>query len=241
MKITESMKKAPLNMDNRKRFVDAIIEDAFGQRFETLRADVEDIKLKLFERTWGKTPQARAALKKKVTAFNKMRKELTGKNVQMFNRGNASREKIYSSFLLIAGGQRFAISLDPRTKKCTASFEFTYLMEQSGTVEHWVADDEISLPESDSLVKEFHRIRQEWDDTADAARTMQAQVAALLKPCKTFEKALDKWPGIEAYAANILSQSKVIAIRPEVLDERIRLLKEGNMRIDLVMKKGEKS
>lgn len=231
------MKKATLNAENRARFADAILADAFEKRFEVLRGQMAELMPKLYERTWGKTPQARAALKKKVTAFNKMRRELRNKDVEDVSGNSAGREKVYG-FFLSAGGQRFKISANPNEHGLGNSFDLVYLRGNNGSRDYWAANDELSLPADDPLVKQFHAIKDEWDETSSACRQLRAQIMATLNTCRTFDKALEKWPGVAAYAEAILSRSREVAVRGEVLDARIAALKAGKVPATKALKIG---
>lgn len=236
MKITESMKKATLNADNRERFIAAVLNDAFKARSEKLQAGMVELIGKLGKRTWGKTPQAQAALRKKVAKVNAELKTLEDKGVS--NADNSLGRNNGYDLSVNAAGRNLTVKayrLEPTIVNVFKySFDRVYL---SGTMSRQDGDGDnlagavacrrLTLLAGDPLLKQLDAIQTDWDATSEAAKELRAQVAAILKSCKTFGKALEKWPGLAKYADSILSESREIAVSGEVIEARIKALREG--------------
>ena len=63
-----------LNKTNRAQLVEAILIDAFGGRTAAFREQMDAMAAKLAKRTYGKTPQAQAALQKRIERAKDLRK-----------------------------------------------------------------------------------------------------------------------------------------------------------------------
>lgn len=236
--ISESMLKATLNVQKREAFVRAILKDAFGARSEKLEADYKALIEKLATRTWGETPQARGALKKKVAKLMETRDEMKNRGVEVQVYGPTNR---ILSLTVNAAGLVFelACSLDG-FKPYRWGFQKA-LQRPDKYTKMYVCGDSVTLKSGDPLIDELHRIKDECEALKEAAEVLAREVETVIAPCRTFGKALEVWPGLAPYAEAILSTSRAVAVRPEDLDKRIEALKfSGETVAEIMADKGGK-
>ena len=222
------MRKAQLNATNRPRFVDAILSEAFGARSAKLRKDYEQLMCDMLERTWGKTPAARTALRKKVAEWDKLRKAFEDKGKQMGNYQVGVRSDSYMQLSL--GGMSFKADIEivERFSKAPVFKMSAHALARAGNhVKVDAFSDALNLPSDDRLALRFFAIKNEAEALEAAADELGVQVTAVLAGSRTFGAALEKWPALEKFGDAILSQSRVVMVRPEILDAKIAALKSG--------------
>jgi hypothetical protein len=227
--ITDSMKKAQLNATNRPRFVDAILREAFGARSAKLRKEYEELMRDMLERTWGKTGQARAALRKKVIEWGKLRKVFRDKGLSL-NYSTVGNNSLDDMTLNI-GGMSFnaAIKINEMFNDAAVFAIDQHALSGGDTyVEVDAFSSKLTLLGGDKLSVRFFAIKDEAEALEAAALELGMQVSAVMSSSRTFGAALDKWPTLEKFGDAILSQSRVVMVRPEILDAKITALKSGD-------------
>lgn len=71
-----------LNAENRRRFVNIILTDVLKSRSDDVRQGMQQLHLDIVERTFGKTPQARAANRRRIEKLNVEIKKLTDSGIK---------------------------------------------------------------------------------------------------------------------------------------------------------------
>lgn len=243
-KLSASMLKMKLNAANRKSLINVIMRDALLGRSDKLRADMVKLLADLRERTYGKTPQARAANRKKMNEFTALAKHLSNKGIDVPHGSVGERD--YDLRLNLAGRQATVYFKDFYSAKHTVDFDGEFLdsdlpYKDADTkalrVYHLMGSASLTLVEGDPLNTRFWALNSEAEEIKAASEELELTITPMLK-ATTLGKALEKWAMLEEYAPLIMSQSKEIVVRPDVLNARIKALKSGKGSAKSAISKG---
>tara|TARA_R110000824_G_scaffold400882_1_gene609728 strand:- start:715 stop:1422 length:708 start_codon:yes stop_codon:yes gene_type:complete len=221
-----------LNVTTRESLINVIMRDALQGRSDKVRTEMVNLMADMRECTFGKTPQARTANRRKMAEFNTLVKHLRGKKINVSS-GSTGHNETYLS-LNLAGeshhlrfktfyGQCHTVDFYSEFCSTTKSMKSReYACSQSFAM----GNSELALESGNPLIKRFENLRNEASEIKEASEELILTITPMLK-ATTLGKAIEKWPELEAYAPLIMSQSKEIIVRPEVLSARIKLLKSG--------------
>lgn len=231
MEITQSMKSATLNKDNRARFADAVVAYAFEARLNALFAEHDQLSADLVRRSWGKTPQAQAANRKRCKTVTDSLKKLRDQRVAAPSDDPAPVSTTHVS--INAAGRRVDYVLDVETEKrrLWSLRHGAFENRGYGSLTRGVGSKYITLTADEPLVGRLFALLDGARDLVDAADVLHRQVEAVLKPCRVFGDAMNAWPGIERFAENILSTSRELRVTGPQLQARIEALREGSVDI----------
>lgn len=221
-----------LNVTTRQSLINVIMRDALQGRSDKVRTEMINLMADMRERTFGKTPQARAANRRKVVEFDALVKHLRAKKINVRN-GSTGHNETYLS-LNLAGeshhlrfktfyGQGHTVDFYSEFCSTTKSVKGgEYALAQSFSM----GNSELALESGNPLINRFEKLRNEAAEIKEASEELTLTITPMLK-ATTLGKAIEKWPELEVYAPLIMSQSKEIIVLPEVLTARIKALKSG--------------
>lgn len=235
IKLNESVLQMKLNADNRNRFVDAILSDALKARSDAIRKETDELFKKFRELTWGKTPQARAANKKKAVKLRQEAQALKDKGIEAnFSFGDQDRRLN----LNIGGSAVQVFFRKAPSKNHTVNFSGEFL-QTSGPREYdyfHMGSDKLTLQSDDPLAIKFWKLRDEARDIKDASEELRTMLLTMMGRSKTLGAAVEKWPELANYAPAIMSACRELVVKPEDLNAKLMALKANNKSVSDALK-----
>lgn len=229
IQINDSVKQMKLNAENRQKFTNVILRDALGARSDAIRKEMAELREKFYELSWGKTPQARAAVKKRITRLEGEAQELERKGFPnvIFTIG---RNRDHIDLNLGGAAIRLYFLKKPRTAPIiNLNDEFCSKYGSREYERRLFLNGEVTLPADHKLAKKYFQLEQEAKAIQDAGEELESILGTILGKARTLGAALDKWPELSQYVPAILSASREIMVRPEVLNARLDALKSGKL------------
>lgn len=238
MQVTDSMKNATLNKDNRTRFADAVVAYAFEERVKALFADHDKFTADLVRRSWGKTPQAQAANRKRCKTVKDSLKKLRDQRIYApsDDPGSAGTSRVTVN----AAGRRVDYVLDvaPESRRLGLLAYGVFEQAGRGRMVRGLGSREIVLTAGEPLVGRLFDLLDSAKELSDAADVLHRQVEAVLRPCRYFGDAMKAWPGVELFAENILSTSRELRVTGPQLQARVEALRAGDVDVKSALKTG---
>ena len=227
IQITDSLRKTKLNNEKRFQFADSIMQDVFRKRSDAIRVKVVKWQEKLVAETWGASPQARAANKKRAVKLRELIEDCRKRGVSVrtdyightrsdltLNMAGAALNPYFfesiATYALINFDQEFLADIGNRTRKS-----------------HELAAYSLTLKQGHKLIDEFEKLKHEADQLKEAGVEFRLMVDGVLKRSTTIGTALQNWPELEKYIDSIMSKSREIIVKPEDLTAKLNAIKSG--------------
>lgn len=236
IQINDSVKMMKLNIENRNRFIDVILTATLKHRSDKVRSGMSDFNTKLIERTFGKTPQARTANRKKIETIQSISKKL--KDVGLKCDVSVIRRD-YDLNVNMAGLTINIYFKKPFTGH-TVQFEREFLSyDGSERITHQMGSDHLTLLQDDKLIKQFNDLKDEAESINNSSEELRAILKTIFGKSKTLGAALEKWPELSEYVPAIMSSCREIIVPTHILNKRIDALTGDKMTTSKAMKLGK--
>lgn len=227
-KLTANILSMQLNADNRRRLEAAILNDTMKGRSDKVRKELIKLMEKIRLRTFGATPQARAANMKLMAKYAELTKLLRDKGIYV--RSGTTGDTDNDLSVNMAGRSvrlywKKSIS-DTPVISMTSEFLSSTCTDDNSLNSVKFGATGLTLKADDPLADQFWKLNSEAESIASAGEELRLSIRPMLK-ARTLKLAVEKWPELEAYVSSILSASREITVRPEVLTARIKALKSG--------------
>lgn len=227
-----------LNVDNRVKFKNIILTDVLQKRSDDVRTGMTKLSADFRDRTFGKTSQARAAVKKRIAKIKKDAKAISDLGIASSIEPGVNVNDI----ALNLAGQRIDLKFwDAPLTEHTINFEQEYLTytrfdNYEGRETHRMGSSSLTLVQGEPMIQRFWDLKKEAQAIADASEELTAVLDTVFGKSKTLGAALDKWPQLSQYVPAIMSSSKEIVVPVETLNKRLDVLRSGKGKVADAMK-----
>lgn len=229
IKLNDSVLDIKLNAENRARFRNVILEDAIKHRSDNIRNEMKKLQVNIINRSWGKTPQARAANLKLSKQAQDLEKKIESRGLECatFSVGHYRM----TIDMNLAGSKILLWLIKSNYESNVINFDYEFLT-RDGTSDRResfkLGNERIICDADDPITLKFFELKHEADEIAAAGEELTAILNTILGKARTLRDAVKKWPELANYTSAIMSASREIIVRPEDLNAKITALKNPN-------------
>jgi hypothetical protein len=238
IEINESARSMKLNMDNRVKFKNIILNDVLFARSNAVREGMVVIQGKFIDLTYGSTPQKRAAVKKRMIKMEEDAKAINALGVSC----TSSTGSHTSSFNLNLAGSAITLYFwEEPLMTHTVGFNNEFLKysrneTSNGRAALPVGSSKLTLVHGDPLIQKFWDLKYEAEAIELASEELSAVLSTVFGRAKTLGAAIDKWPELSQYVPAIMSSCKEIVVPVGTLNKRLDVLRSGKGKVADAMK-----